>query len=215
YVSRIVRHAPARFPTRTSAMETEADQSALDRARQGDLSAYNELVLKYQGRIFAKVFSLLRNRQDAEEITQDTFIRAHRVLASFRGTATFSTWIHQIGTNLARNRYWYWRRRKRDQSMSLDADLGDDPGATLHDILSDGAQGPGHEAQHNEFVEKVAECMEQLKPEHARILTMRNVRNMSYEEIAEDLGLSIGTVKSRINRAREALRELMGTEFRA
>ena len=186
-------------------METEADQSALDRARQGDLSAYNELVLKYQGRIFAKVFSLLRNRQDAEEITQDTFIRAHRVLASFRGTATFSTWIHQIGTNLARNRYWYWRRRKRDQSMSLDADLGDDPGATLHDILSDGAQGPGHEAQHNEFVQKVAEGMDQLKPD---------VRNMSYEEIAEDLGLSIGTVKSRINRAREALRELMGEEFR-
>jgi RNA polymerase sigma-70 factor (ECF subfamily) len=195
-------------------METEADQSALDRAREGDLSAYNELVLKYQGRIFAKVFSLLRNRQDAEEITQDTFIRAHRVLASFRGTATFSTWIHQIGTNLARNRYWYWRRRKRDQSMSLDADLGDDPGATLHDILSDGAQGPGHEAQHNEFVNKVAECMEQLKPEHARILTMRNIRNQSYEEIAEELGLSIGTVKSRINRAREALRQLMGDEFR-
>jgi RNA polymerase sigma-70 factor (ECF subfamily) len=98
--------------------------------------------------------------------------------------------------------------------MSLDADLGDDPGATLHDILSDGAQGPNHEAQHNEFVKKVAECMEQLRPEHARILTMRNVRNLSYEEIAEDLGLSIGTVKSRINRAREALRELMGEEFR-
>jgi RNA polymerase sigma-70 factor (ECF subfamily) len=157
---------------------------------------------------------LLRNRQDAEEITQDTFIRAHRVLASFRGTATFSTWIHQIGTNLARNRYWYWRRRKRDQSMSLDADLGEDPGATLHDILSDGSQGPGHEAEHNEFVTKVAECMEQLKPEHARILTMRNIRNQSYEEIAEELGLSIGTVKSRINRAREALRQLMGDEFR-
>ena len=99
--------------------------------------------------------------------------------------------------------------------MSLDADLGEDSGATLHDILSDGSQGPGREAQQNEFVDKVAECMEQLKPEHARILTMRNVRNMSYEEIAEELGLSIGTVKSRINRAREALRDLMGEEFRA
>ena len=98
--------------------------------------------------------------------------------------------------------------------MSLDADLGDDPGATLHDILSDGSQGPGHEAEHNEFVKKVAECMEQLKPEHARILTMRNIRNQSYEEIAEELSLSIGTVKSRINRAREALRQLMGDEFR-
>ena len=194
-------------------MDNETDDLTLDRARKGDLDAYNQLVLKYQERIFAKVFSMLRNSQDAEEITQDTFIRAHRALATFRGNASFSTWIYQIGTNLARNRYWYWRRRKRDESMSLDADLGEDAGATLHDILSDGAQGPGHEAQHNEFVKKVADCMEQLKPEHALILTMRNVQNMSYEDIAEELGLSIGTVKSRINRAREALRELMGDEY--
>lgn len=194
-------------------MDNEADDLALDRARQGDLDAYNQLVIKYQERIFAKVFSMLRNSQDAEEITQDTFIRAHRALSSFRGNASFSTWIYQIGTNLARNRYWYWRRRKRDESMSLDADIGDDAGATLHDILSDGTQGPGHEAQHNEFVKKVSDCMEQLKPEHALILTMRNVQNMSYEDIADELGLSIGTVKSRINRAREALRELMGDEY--
>lgn len=194
-------------------MDNESDDLNLDRARNGDLDAYNQLVLKYQERIFAKVFSMLRNSQDAEEITQDTFIRAHRALPTFRGNASFSTWIYQIGTNLARNRYWYWRRRKRDESMSLDADLGEDAGATLHDILSDGAQGPGHEAQQNEFVKKVADCMEQLKPEHALILTMRNIQNMSYDDIAEELGLSIGTVKSRINRAREALRELIGDEY--
>ncbi|NBX01484.1 sigma-70 family RNA polymerase sigma factor [bacterium] len=194
-------------------MENEADQSALNRARNGDVGAFNELVVRYQGRIFAKVFSLLRNRQDAEEITQDTFIRAHRVLSSFRGTASFSTWIHQIGLNLARNRYWYWRRRKRDESLSLDADLGEEPGMTMHELLSDGSSGPESEAQQNEFVRKVAECMERLKPEHALILTMRNVQNMAYEDIAEELGLSIGTVKSRINRAREALREMMGEEF--
>lgn len=191
----------------------EDEQLTVEKARQGDLGAYATLVSRYQGRIFAKVFSLLRNRQDAEEITQDTFIRAHRVIANFRGTASFSTWIHQIATNLAHNRYWYWWRRKRDQSFSLDADLGES-GVTLHDILPDGAQGPGSEAQHNEFVARVAECMTQLKPEHARILTLRNVENKSYEEIAEQLGLSIGTVKSRINRARESLRQLMGEEFR-
>ena len=194
-------------------METESDQLALDRARNGDAGAYNELVLKYQGRIFSKVFSMLRNRQDAEEITQDTFIRAYRVLSSFRGTANFSSWIYQIGINLAHNRYWYWRRRKRNESMSLDANIGEDMGATLHDIIADNAQGPGGEVDQNEFVKKVGECMEQLKPEHAHILTMRNVQNMSYEEIAEELGLSIGTVKSRINRARESLRDLMGEDF--
>lgn len=191
----------------------EEETLTVERARQGDLGAYATLVSRYQGRIFAKVFSLLRNRQDAEEITQDAFIRAHRVIANFRGTASFSTWIHQIATNLAHNRYWYWWRRKRDQSFSLDADLGES-GSTLHDILPDGSQGPGAEAQQNEFVTRVAECMDQLKPEHARILTLRNVQNRSYEEIAEELGLSIGTVKSRIHRARESLRQLMGDEFR-
>ncbi len=191
----------------------EDESLTVERARQGDAAAYAALVLRYQGRIFAKVFSQLRNRQDAEEITQDTFIRAHRVIAQFRGTASFSTWIHQIATNLAHNRYWYWWRRKRDQSFSLDADIGE-TGSTLHDILPDGAEGPGSEAVHNEFVARVAECMGKLKPEHARILTLRNVENRSYEEIAEELGLSIGTVKSRINRAREALRQLMGEDFR-
>ena len=191
----------------------EDESLTVERARQGDAAAYAALVLRYQGRIFAKVFSQLRNRQDAEEITQDSFIRAHRVIAQFRGTASFSTWIHQIATNLAHNRYWYWWRRKRDQSFSLDADIGE-TGSTLHDILPDGAEGPGSEAVHNEFVARVAECMGKLKPEHARILTLRNVENRSYEEIAEELGLSIGTVKSRINRAREALRQLMGEDFR-
>jgi RNA polymerase sigma-70 factor (ECF subfamily) len=191
----------------------EDESLTVERARQGDAAAYASLVLRYQGRIFAKVFSQLRNRQDAEEITQDTFIRAHRVIAQFRGTASFSTWIHQIATNLAHNRYWYWWRRKRDQSFSLDADIGE-TGSTLHDVLPDGAEGPGSEAVHNEFVARVAECMGKLKPEHARILTLRNVENRSYEEIAEELGLSIGTVKSRINRARESLRQLMGEDVR-
>jgi RNA polymerase sigma-70 factor (ECF subfamily) len=82
-------------------MENEVDDLTLDRTRNGDLDAYNQLVLKYQERIFAKVFSMLRNSQDAEEITQDTFIRAHRALATFRGNASFSTWIYQIGTNFS------------------------------------------------------------------------------------------------------------------
>ena len=94
-------------------MDNESEELTLDRARKGDLDAYNQLVIKYQERIFAKVFSMLRNSQDAEEITQDTFIRAHRALATFRGNASFSTWIYQIGTNLARNRYWYWRAHRQ------------------------------------------------------------------------------------------------------
>ncbi len=192
---------------------TLSEENTFERARAGDAAAYNELVILYQERIFSKVFSLLRNRQDAEEVTQDTFIRAQRGLETFRGTSSFSTWLYQIATNLARNRYWYWWRRKRDASMSLDCPLGDESDMTLVDVIPDAEMTPAEKTVNREFVSRVAECMEELRGAHRDILVMRNVKNMSYEEIAEELGLSIGTVKSRIARARVALRELMGEEF--
>ena len=78
---------------------------------------------------------LLKNKQDAEEVTQDAFIRAHRGLENFRGDASFSTWLYQIATNLAHNRYWYWFRRKRDQSISLDQPQCDDGSLTLENVM--------------------------------------------------------------------------------
>ncbi|MDR1498097.1 MAG: sigma-70 family RNA polymerase sigma factor [Puniceicoccales bacterium] len=192
---------------------THTEEKTLERARTGDLSAFNELITAYQDRIFSKVFSILRNRQDAEEITQDTFIRAQRGLPSFRGTASFSTWLYQIATNLARNRYWYWWRRRRDASLSLDCPMGEDGDMTLVDVLADKEMTPVEQTINKEFVDCVAECMNSLKHAHYEILVMRNIRNMAYEDIAAHLGLSIGTVKSRIARAREALRALMGEEF--
>ncbi|MDR3229246.1 MAG: sigma-70 family RNA polymerase sigma factor [Puniceicoccales bacterium] len=192
---------------------TATEETTLEEARSGDLIAFSNLVSIYQDRIFAKVFSILRNRQDAEEITQDTFIRAQRGLPNFRGTASFSTWLYQIATNLARNRYWYWWRRRRDASMSLDSPFGEDNDMTLVDVLPDVELTPFQQTVNSEFVSRVNECMEMLKDAHREILEMRNVKNMAYEEIAENLGLSIGTVKSRIARAREALRAFMGEEF--
>jgi RNA polymerase sigma-70 factor (ECF subfamily) len=192
---------------------TTTEENTLEQARAGDTVAFGSLVSIYQDRIFAKVFSILRDRQDAEEITQDTFIRAQRGLPNFRGTASFSTWLYQIATNLARNRYWYWWRRRRDQSMSIDCPLGEDSDMTLHDVLPDEELSPVEETINREFVSRVNECMAQLKDAHREILEMRNVKNMAYEQIAETLGLSIGTVKSRIARARDALRALMGEEF--
>ncbi|MDR0535482.1 MAG: sigma-70 family RNA polymerase sigma factor [Puniceicoccales bacterium] len=189
------------------------EENALERARIGDASAFSEIVTIYQDRIFAKVFSILRNRQDAEEITQDTFVRAQRGLPAFRGTASFTTWLYQIATNLARNRYWYWRRRRRDVSLSLDSPIGEDGDMTLVDVLPDEELTPVDLTINKEFVDRVAECMGQLKKAHREILVMRNVKSMAYEDIAEELGLSIGTVKSRIARAREALRSIMGEEF--
>ncbi len=189
------------------------DNLLIERIKNGDNAAYEDIVSRYWDRIFARVFNLLKNQQDAEEITQDAFIRAHRGLKNFRGDASFSTWLYQIATNLAHNRYWYWFRRKRDQSVSINKQLTDEGDLTLQDVLPCERETPSESTITNEFVERVSECMNDLSEKHREILVLRNVRNLSYEVIAKKLGISVGTVKSRIARARENLRELMGSDF--
>jgi RNA polymerase sigma-70 factor (ECF subfamily) len=155
----------------------------------------------------------LKNKQDAEEVTQDAFIRAHRGLENFRGDASFSTWLYQIATNLAHNRYWYWFRRKRDQSISFDQPLCEGSEVTIENMIPSNRENPAEATVTQEFVDRVSECMNELNPKHKEILVLRNVRNFSYEEIAKELEISVGTVKSRIARARESLRHFMGNDF--
>lgn len=189
------------------------DNLLIERIKNGDNAAYNDMVLRYWDRIFARVFNLLKNQQDAEEVTQDAFIRAHRGLENFRGDASFSTWLYQIATNLAYNRYWYWFRRKRDQSVSFDQQLTADGAMTLQDVMPCESENPSESAVTQEFVDRVAECMNGLSEKHREVLVLRNVKNLSYEAISQNLCISVGTVKSRIARARNSLRELMGSDF--
>ncbi len=194
--------------------QVSIDKILIDRYKQGDDSAFAEMVSRYWDRIFARAFQLLKNREDAEEVTQDTFLRAQRGLDQFRGDASFSTWLFQIATNLAHNRYWYWWRRKRGESVSLEAQVFDEGDMTLVDTLSVEGENPSQATVTQELVDRVADRMHHLNPKHREILTLRNVQNLPYEEIAQRLGVSIGTVKSRIARARESLREKMGEEFK-
>jgi len=189
------------------------DDLLIERIKKGDVAAYNDIVARYYDRIFARVSQLLKNKQDAEEVTQDAFIRAHRGLENFRGDASFSTWLYQIATNLAHNRYWYWFRRKRDYSVSFDQPLTAEGDLTLESVLPSGGQDPSEAAVTQEFVDRVAECMNGLNKKHKEVLVLRNVKNLSYEEIAQQLEISVGTVKSRIARGRESLRDLMGSDF--
>ena len=124
------------------AQEVAFDRVLVDRFKGGDQAAFNEMVSRYWDRIFSMVHQLLRNQQDAEEVTQDAFIRAHRGLVNFRGDSAFSTWLYQIATNLARNRYWYWWRRKRDKSVSIDAPVSAENDMTLADIIPAEVESP-------------------------------------------------------------------------
>ena len=199
----------------SKAQEVALDRILVDRFKAGDHAAFDEMIARYWDRIYAMVNQLLRNSQDAEEVTQDAFIRAHRGLANFRGESAFSTWLYQIATNLARNRYWYWWRRRRDQSVSLDAPVSHDNTTTLAEVIPAELETPDDIAVTQEFVARIGRGMERLSPKHREILILRNVKNLSYEEISAILSISVGTVKSRIARARESLRSKLGEDFKA
>ncbi|MCW5548018.1 MAG: sigma-70 family RNA polymerase sigma factor [Opitutaceae bacterium] len=198
----------------SKAQEVALDRVLVDRFKNGDQAAFDEMVARYWDRIYAMVNQLLRNAQDAEEVTQDAFIRAHRGLVNFRGDSAFSTWLYQIATNLARNRYWYWWRRKRDHTISFDQPVGPDNETTLAEIIPAELETPDDITVTQEFVDKISEGMAKLSAKHREILTLRNIKNLSYEEIAAILNLSVGTVKSRIARARESLRAKLGDDFK-
>ena len=191
----------------------DADELLIERIRAGDMAAYNVMVIRHYDRIFSRVSQLLNNKQDAEEVTQDAFIRAHRGLENFRGDASFSTWLYQIATNLAHNRYWYWFRRKRDQSISLDQPQCEDGSLTLENVMPCADENPAEAVVTQEFVDRVSTCMQYLNHKHKEVLILRNVKNLTYDEIAQQLDISVGTVKSRIARARESLRSLLGEDF--
>lgn len=177
----------------------------------GNPQAFNQLIERYWGRIFARVYQLLGNREDAEEVTQDAFARAHSGLASFRWEASFSTWLYQIASNLARNRYWYWKRRRREQTLALETPLTDD-GLTLSDLIADEAADPGDRMRWQEFQNSIHRQLERLPARHRQIMELRLIDDMSYEEISEMLGIPVGTVKSRIARARHYLTRALGLE---
>jgi len=193
----------------TSRREALHDKTLVRRFNAGDESAFNEIVARYRQKLFGAAFGLLRNHADAEEIAQDALIRAHRGLARFRGDSSLSAWLHCITLNLARNRYWYFFRRRRHATLSLDCPVSDGHPATFSELVASDDAGPAREAAAREFAELVAACTARLGARAREILALRNNLNHSYDQIGRELGISVGTVKSRVARARASLRVLL------
>ena len=187
--------------------ESTCSDNLLERLKGGDDVAFGELVNSHWDKIYNRANSLPDNRQDAEEVAQDTFIRARKSIGNFRGDCSISTWLYHIATNLAHNKHWYWWRRKRGESISLDTPVGDDGDMTVCDLIEGEEQNPAETAAFTEFSELLPKAIDALPQKYGEVLKLRNAEDLSYEEIASRLGLSVGTVKSRLSRAREYLRE--------
>jgi len=188
------------------------DRELIDRfVRDGDPSAFDLLVGKHSSRAYQIAYGILNNREDAEEVAQDTFLRIFRALKNFRGDAEFSTWLYRIVINLSRNKLRWNKIRGNGMSISIDAPLENSKGdGELTMDLPDERMTPDQELLYNELKEKNRKAMDQLPESYREAVTLRNVKGLSYEEIAEILGCKVGTIKSRIARGREEIRSLMG-----
>lgn len=184
------------------------DRELVVRAQAGASEAFDELVGRHAGRMFQLAFGLLGNRQDAEEVVQDTFVRAYRNLAGFRGEASFSTWLYRIATNLSRNKYKWNRCRGAgvnislsDQSPGLGEDLREDM------MIADESMGPDQRIQQMELGGAIAAAVNRLPANLREVMILRHIENLPYERIAEICEVQLGTVKSRLSRAREMVKQ--------
>jgi RNA polymerase sigma-70 factor, ECF subfamily len=183
--------------------ERNIDQLLVDRAQHGDKKAFELLVLKYQRKLMRLISRLIRDQAEAEDVVQEAFIKAYRALPQFRGDSAFYTWLYRIGINTAKN-YLVTQGRRAPTSTEADVEEAEtfDDGEQLRDINT-----PESMLATKQIAETVNLAMEVL-PEELRIaITLREIEGLSYEDIAEAMHCPIGTVRSRIFRAREAIAE--------
>ncbi len=186
-------------------VEAENDQLLVDRARLGDRHAFDLLVLKYQSRLLAVTTRLVSNRSDALDVLQDTFVKAFRSLDTFRGESAFYTWLYRIAVNTAKNHLA--SKLKEPRGVSTDEDVATDQ-SVLHDL---GA--PDEEAVAEELQRVILHAIELLPQDLKHALTLRELEGMSYDEIAGAMNCPIGTVRSRIFRAREQVVQEISQKF--
>lgn len=210
YGEQIALRGHADIETVASAADIEvrsaADDQFLERLRRGEAAAFERLVGEHSGDIYALLFRLTADPEEARDLTQETFLRAFQSINRFRGDASLKTWVYRIAINQARNRWRWWRRRKRDVTVSLDAtdDQHEQPlAATLADNDS---LNPERETLAREREGQLRDALSGLKRSYREAVILRDVEGFSYEEIASTLQISIGTVKSRISRGRLELR---------
>ncbi|GAB4453487.1 MAG: RNA polymerase sigma factor RpoE [Armatimonadaceae bacterium] len=187
---------------------THSDSSLVARCQKADLAAFNEIVARYKNKIFSYLYRMTGSAEDAEDLTQEVFVRMYTNIGSFRAESSLSTWLFRIAGNLCVDSY---RRGKKSRGLvhSLDAPLtGDDgEGAPATRDVPDVSQAPETLVGRKELAEHIQMALQKLPPKLRSAIVMHDIEGMAYEEIAVAEGIPLGTVKSRIFNARVALRE--------
>ncbi|MCX7732340.1 MAG: sigma-70 family RNA polymerase sigma factor [candidate division WOR-3 bacterium] len=179
-----------------------SDEELVRRVQQGNMEAFEELVRRYERKVYNITYRLLGNEQDATEALQDTFLRAYRFLPKFQFKSSFYTWLYRIATNVSLTRL---RRRGNVEVVSLDAPVPDTD--DLKFDLPDTAQTPEEAFAQKRLREKLDQAVRELPEEYRKVVVLRDLQGLSNEEVSRILKLSVPAVKSRLHRARLALRE--------
>ena len=178
----------------------EQEVQIVQRVLQGDVNAFEKLVLEYEKSVYAITQRMTGNAEDAADMTQETFIKAYNSLSSFRGDSKFSVWLYRIATNVCLD---FLRSRSRKPTVSLSVE--DDDGEEVELDIADESQSPERLLERGLTRDAVRRGLNALSPEYRQILLLREIQGLSYEEISDVLTLEVGTVKSRIFRARKRL----------
>ncbi len=175
-----------------------SDWELVQRCQAGEMDAFQELVSRYQQKVFMVIMGLLRNREDAMEVAQETFFRAYRKIKGFQGGSSFYTWIYRIAVNMAID---FQRRQKRSPLEFRETMDG------VFEEQNEVAKDPFSDVHDRELREKLHSAINDLTPEHKAVIILRTVEGMSYKDIGEILGCSEGTVMSRLHYARKKLQD--------
>ncbi len=192
---------PRAAPPEAAAPDPGEEMELVKQARRGDLKAYDELVRRYQERIYATIYHMTANHEDANDLAQETFIKAFQALKSFKGGSSFYTWVYRIAVNKTIN---FLKQRKHKAAMSLDdLDFNAEHDPDLVALISE--KTPRREVGLTELQEKLNAALQRLSEPHRLVVTLHDVQGLSHEEIAKIMDCNIGTVRSRLFYARQQL----------
>jgi RNA polymerase sigma-70 factor (ECF subfamily) len=200
-----------------SAQVCPYEASLIARLRSGEMGAFDQLVEEYHALVYTLALRILNDAEDARDATQETFLKIYRHFANFRGESSLKTWICRIAINQARSAERWYRRRHRSNTTSLEAPLGlkDDDERSPIDYLPQPGPTPEDETLSRERGRQIELGLRQLKKDFRIAVVLRDIEGLSYEEIAWATEVSVGTVKSRIARGREMLREIVQAGVRS